>query len=67
MAKRLQVNIEIVPYMIDSLTERIADAVSAVQGGVASLKEGIILAGITDKIDEELAQIEKEKGKELFN
>ena len=67
VAKRLQVNIEIVPYMIDSLTERIADAVSAVQGGVASLKEGIILAGITDKIDEELAQIEKEKGKELFN
>ena len=67
VAKRLQVNIEIVPYMIDSLTERIADAVSAVQGGVASLKEGIILAGITDKIEEELAQIEKEKGKEMFN
>ena len=67
VAKRLRVNIEIVPYMIDSLTERITDAVSAVQGGVASLKEGIILAGITDKIDEELAQIEKEKGKELFN
>lgn len=67
VAKRLQVNIEIVPYMIDSLTERIADAVSAVQGGVASLKEGIILAGITDKIDEELAQIEKEKGKDVFS
>lgn len=67
VAKRLQVNIEIVPYMIDSLTERIADAVSAVQGGVASLKEGIILAGITDKVEEELAQIEKEKGKEIFN
>lgn len=67
VAKRLQVNIEIVPYMIDSLTERIADAVSAVQGGVASLKEGIILAGITDKVEEELAQIEKEKGKEMFN
>ena len=67
VAKRLQVDIEIVPYMIDSLTERIADAVSAVQGGVASLKEGIILAGITDKVEEELAQIEKEKGKELFN
>ena len=67
VAKRLQVNIEIVPYMIDSLTERIADAVSAVQGGVASLKEGIILAGITDKVEEELAQIEKEKGKDMFN
>ena len=67
VAKRLQVNIEIVPYMIDSLTERIADAVSAVQGGVASLKEGIILAGITDKVDEELAQIEKEKGKDVFS
>ena len=52
--------------MIDSLTEKIADAVSAVQGGVASLKEGVILAGITDRVDEELAQIEKEKGKEVF-
>lgn len=67
VAKQLQVDIEIVPYMIDNLTERIADAVSAVQGGVASLKEGIILAGITDNVEEELAQIEKEKGKEMFN
>ena len=52
--------------MIDSLTEKIADAVSAVQGGVASRKEGVILAGITDRVDEELAQIEKEKGEEVF-
>ena len=66
IAKQTQVSIEIVPYMIDSLTEKIADAVSAVQGGVASLKEGVILAGITDRVDEELAQIEKEKGKEVF-
>ncbi|EGD33344.1 phage portal protein [Capnocytophaga sp. oral taxon 338] len=64
---QMQVNIEIVPYMIDSLTEKIADAVSAVQGGVASLKEGVILAGITDRVEEEIAQIQKEKGKDLFN
>ncbi|GJH39884.1 hypothetical protein RCZ04_04340 [Capnocytophaga sp. HP1101] len=67
VAKKTQVNIEIVPYMIDSLTEKIADAVSAVQGGVASLKEGVILAGITDRVDEEISQIEKEKGKDIFN
>lgn len=65
-SETIEVNIEIVPYMIDNLTERINDAVTAVSGGVASRREGIVLAGITDQIEEELAQIEAEKKKELF-
>ncbi|WP_404812058.1 phage portal protein [Capnocytophaga canimorsus] len=65
-SETIEVDIEIVPYMIDNLTERITDAVTAVSGGVASRREGVILAGITDQTDEELAQIEKEKKKELF-
>jgi SPP1 family phage portal protein len=56
----------IVPYTIDNQTEKINDAVNAVSGGVASLKTGIILAGLTDQVKEELEQLELQKTKELF-
>ncbi len=57
----IDIDVEIVPFMIDNKSERINDAVSAVEGGVASRKEGIILAGITDRIEEELKAIEEDK------
>lgn len=57
----IDIETEIVPFMIDNRTEEINDAVTAYGGGVASRKQGIILAGITDAVNDELKMIEDEK------
>ncbi len=67
VADRIMIETEIIPYMIDNQTERINDAVNAVSGKVASLQEGIILAGITDQVEEEQRRILEEKNKPLFD
>lgn len=63
----LNVEIKIVPYLINNQSERIADAVNALSGGVASLENALILAGITDHIHEEKQRILKDKNTELFS
>lgn len=50
---------EIVPYMIDFLADKIKMAVEATGKPIASLKTGIALAGIVDKVEEEAAQIDE--------
>lgn len=47
--------------MIDSVDDKVATAVSAVSGGVWSRREGIMFAGNSDRIDEELKEIEEEQ------
>lgn len=57
-AQTIDIEPEIVPYMIDSLADKVAIAVQATGKPIASLKTGIALAGIVDKIEEEVKQIE---------
>jgi SPP1 family phage portal protein len=59
-AGTIDIEPEIVPFMIDSLTEKIENAVKAVDGGIASRKTGILLAGIVDEVNDEIELIEKE-------
>ncbi|WP_223267248.1 phage portal protein [Polaribacter sp. IC073] len=66
VSESIMIDTEIVPYSIDNQTEKIQDAVTAVSGGVASLKTGIVLAGLTDKFEEELKEIEEAQNKSLF-
>lgn len=47
--------------MIDDLNDKVNTAVSAVSGGIWSTREGIMFAGNTDRIDEELKEIEEEQ------
>ena len=65
------VETEIVPYMIDNMAQNIDAAVRAVEGGVASRRTGIVLAGLTDRVQEELDEInEQETNKnrmDIFN
>lgn len=56
----IDIEVEIVPFMIDNRAEEIKDAVDAYKGGVASRQTGIILAGLTDAVKEELDLINKE-------
>lgn len=50
----------IVPFMIDNRSDNIKDAVTAFEGGVSSRKQGIIMAGITDAIEDEMKLIEED-------
>lgn len=61
VSRQVEIITEVVPYMIDNQADNISSAVAAFQGGVASQKEGIILAGITDKVVEELAAIQADQ------
>lgn len=46
--------------MIDNVSDKVSTAVSAVNGGIWSRREGILFAGNLDRIDEELKEIEEE-------
>ena len=46
--------------MIDNVSDKVSTAVSAVNGGIWSRREGIIFAGNMDRIDEELKEIEED-------
>ncbi|WP_106832321.1 phage portal protein [Parabacteroides pacaensis] len=59
-SETIDVEVEIVPYMIDNIDDKVTTAVSAVSGGVWSRREGIMFAGNADRIDEELKEIEEQ-------
>lgn len=59
-SETIDIEVEVVPFTIDNKSEAIKDAVDAYKGGVASRRQGIILAGITDAIDDELKEINGE-------
>jgi len=60
-SKQAEIMTEIVPYMIDNQSDNIKSAVAAVQGGIASKETGILLAGLTDKLAEELELIKEDE------
>ena len=47
--------------MIDDLNDKVTTAVSAVRGGIWSTREGIMFAGNSDRVEEELAEIKEEQ------
>lgn len=62
-AQTIDVEVEIIPYMIDNIDDKVQTAVTAVDGGIWSRKEGILFAGNVDRVDEELKEIEEDKQK----
>lgn len=60
-SQTIDIETDLVPYMIDDLNDKVATAVSAVSGGVWSRREGIMFAGNADRIGEELKEIEEEQ------
>lgn len=59
--RTIDIETNLVPYMIDSVDDKVATAVSAVRGGVWSRREGIMFAGNADRIEDELKEIEEEQ------
>ena len=60
-SQTIDIETELVPYMIDDLNDKVTTAVSAVSGGVWSRREGIMFAGNADRVEEELAEIKEEQ------
>lgn len=60
-AASIDITVEIQPYIIDSLKENLDIVNSAVEGGLMSRKSGILFLGMTDQVEEEIAQIDEEK------
>lgn len=60
-AETVDVDVEIQPYMIDNISDKVSTAVSAVGGQIWSRREGILFAGNADRMDEELKEIEEEQ------
>ena len=60
-SETIDIDVEIQPYMIDSIDDKVKTAVSAVEGGVWSRREGIMFAGNADRIESELKEIEEEQ------
>lgn len=67
-SETIDVEVEITPYMIDNISDKVTTAVSAVSGEIWSRREGIMFAGNADRIDEELKEIEEqaEKNKQIL-
>jgi len=59
-SKTIDIDVEIVPFKIENIDDKVNTAVNAISGGVWSRKQGVIFAGLTDEIEEELALIEEE-------
>lgn len=58
-SQTIDIDVNLVPYMIDNISDKVETAVKAVEGGVWSRREGILFAGNADRIDEELKEIEE--------
>lgn len=64
-ASSIDVEVEIIPFIIKNKKDNVDLATAAVAGKIASRKSGIILAGLTDAVEEELAQIEEDESKSV--
>lgn len=60
-SESIDISVEITPYTIDSLKEKIDIATEARNNGFMSRKSGILFIGMTDQVDEEIEQILREK------
>ena len=60
-SETIDIDVEIQPYIIDNLEDKVSVAVKAVQGQVWSQKHGVMFAGNLERLDEELAEIKEEQ------
>jgi SPP1 family phage portal protein len=61
VGSKLRIIPEIQPFIINSQKELIEMLTSAVQAGIMSRKQAVIMLDMAENVDEELAQIEKEE------
>lgn len=60
-AQTIDIETEIQPYTIEDIAEKVKIATEACGQPVASLKTGVMMAGITDEVDDEIKEIQEEQ------
>ena len=63
-SQTIDIDVDLVPFMIDDIDERVTTAVSAIDGKVWSLREGIFFADNAEMLNEVRKEIEEEEQKE---
>lgn len=64
-SETIDIDVNIQPYMIDSIDDNVTTAVKAVSGGVWSRHDGIMFCGNVDRVDEVYKEIMEERKEEL--
>src|SRR5699024_3567923 len=60
-AETIDIEVETEPYRLDNIDDRVSTAVKAVSGNVWSQKHGVLFAGNSDRLEEELQQIKEDE------
>lgn len=60
-SETIDIDVEIQPYKLDNIDDKVSTAVKAVSGGVWSQKHGVMFAGVADRLEEELAELKEEQ------
>mgnify|MGYP002644335037 CR=1 FL=1 len=60
-SQTIDIETDLVPYMIDSEDDNVNTAVRAVEGKIWSRREGIMFAGNADRVDEILKEIQEDE------
>lgn len=63
-SKTIDIDVDIVPFMIDNIDDKVTTAVNAVQGGVWSQRDGVVFAGNAMRVDETLDEIREDQRRE---
>ncbi len=64
-SKTIDVEVEIIPFMIDDVADKVKTAVDAVQGGVWSQRDGVMFAGNALRVDETIEEIKAEQREQV--
>lgn len=64
-AETIDIDVEIEPYRLDNIDDRVSTAIKAVNGNVWSQKHGVLFAGNFERLEEELQQIKEEQEEKL--
>lgn len=60
-AQTIDIETEIQPFTIDDIAEKIKNATDACGQPIASLKTGVMLAGLVDNVDDEINEMQQEQ------
>lgn len=66
-SQTLDIETELVPYMIDSISDKVQTAVAATGGPIWDKKTGIAFVGNVDKVDEVYKQLQEEQKESKTN
>ena len=65
-SQTIDIETEIQPFTIDDIAEKIRNATDACGQSVASLRTGVMMAGLVDNVDDEIKEIEEEQTSKLM-